>query len=73
MEEDTGIKHFAYIIDGEVAHVQSLFSTLITNYDKVVAVLSSNPTIVEVGANVSDGWLYDEATGSFTEPLEITE
>ena len=73
MEENVETKHFAYVIDGEVAHRQSLFSTLIPNYDKAVAVLSSNPIIVEVDPTVSDGWLYDKATGSFTEPPETTE
>lgn len=61
-----GARHFAYIVDGEVAHIQSLHPAIVPLYEQMVAVMSSNPKVIEIDSSVNFGDLYDEQTGTFS-------
>jgi len=63
---DSTPRHFAYVVDGEVAHIQSLHPEIHPLYEQLVAVMSSNPKVIEINPSVGFGDLYDEATGTFS-------
>lgn len=61
-------KHFAYIVDGEVAHIQSLHPDIHESYERLYAVFSSSPTIIEINQSIGLGYVYNSESGSFSEP-----
>lgn len=66
--ENIESKHFAYVIDGEVAWIQSLHPAFMPKYDQIVAVFSSNPQLIEVDGFVEIGYTYDGVSGEFLAP-----
>jgi len=61
---------FAAVVDGEVATVYHA-STQMTEF---IAAFSSNPKIIVLTSDqknvVQTGWIYNQDTDSFTEPVE---
>lgn len=68
--ENTLPRHFAFIVDGEVAYIQSLYPTFNPNYEHAAAVFSSSPLVVEIDPSVDLGYIYDSVSGEFSAPQE---
>jgi hypothetical protein len=57
------MKNFVFIVDGEVAANHSFPDDF---FSKTIAILSSNPTVVETNEPITPGYLWDGT--NFTPP-----
>lgn len=64
-KKQTNPKMFAFVVDGEVAKVV-IVPEHINGADKMIAIYSSDPKVIEVNELYPEGTLYDGKT--FTKP-----
>jgi len=58
---------YVFVIDGEVAGTLDL-SPIISSYEKLNAIFSSDPKIIASWDRIPEGYTYDSETGTFSAP-----
>jgi len=58
---------YVFVIDGEAVGTLEL-SPIISEYEKLNAIFSSNPKIITSWERIPEGYTYDSETGTFSAP-----